>query len=92
MDGQTNMGKSSEEKIEYAEELINQGVPYRAIQIRLKEKFDSGMSNSTLQKLQARHDHIVDLEDRIDMLEKELALFKRLYFELLDATKKNLKK
>ncbi len=56
----------------------------------LVERFGSGMSNTTLLKLQYPKPKIEDLLKRIDELEQELLLFKRLYFELVAATKGKL--
>ncbi len=57
----------------------------------LAERFGSGMSNTTLLKLQFPKPKIEDLLKRIDELEQELLLFKRLYFELSTATKDKLR-
>ena len=62
------MGKSNQEKIEYAQQLLSADIPYREIQEYLKLRFGSGMSNTTLQKLQDEHDE----KDRVrDMLVAE---------------------
>ena len=85
------MGKSSKEKIDLAEDLLSKGIPYRAIQEELKKKFGSGMSNNTLKTLHSSQSRVIILEERIEFLEDELALFKKLYFQLRKATKKLLK-
>ncbi|UYP44339.1 hypothetical protein NEF87_000624 [Candidatus Lokiarchaeum ossiferum] len=77
------MGKSSKEKINYAVELLKQGKTYREIQKELKTQFGSTMSFSTLQKLNQVQEKVIGENSRIQELEQELALFKRLYFELL---------
>ena len=59
------MGKSSQEKIEYATQLLRADIPYREIQEYLKLRFGSGMSNTTLQNLQVER-------DEIDLLKEEL--------------------
>ncbi len=86
------MPKSPREKTEYAITLLSQGKTYREIQMILVEKFGSGMSNTTLLKLQYPKPKIEDLLKRIDELEQELLLFKRLYFELVAATKGKLER
>ena len=85
------MSKRDPEKIAFAEELMEQGVPYRQIQEKMKEKFGSGMSNNTLNKLQQQKSHIQVIEKELTQTKEELALFKKLYFELLAATKKRLR-
>ena len=79
-----------EEKIQFVENLLSIGKTYRDIQELMKQKFGSGMSNTTLQKIHARMSKVRQLEEKVQYLEEELALFKRLYFELLTATKKKL--
>lgn len=86
------MPKSSRQKIEYAQHLLLRGETYREIQKLLVEKFGSGMSNSTLMKIQKKTPNPLELLDRIEELDKELALFKRLYFELADVMKSTQKK
>jgi len=85
------LGKSSKEKIDLAETLLSKGIPYRKIQEELKKKFGSGMSNNTLKTLQSSQSRVNILEERIEFLEDELALFKKLYFQLRKATKERLK-
>lgn len=84
------MGKSSQEKLDLAEQLLQEGKPYRLIQEALVAKFGSGMSNTTLKRLLKEKNKIFQLEERNKQLEHELALFKKMYFELLNATKKSL--
>ena len=86
------MGKSSKEKIELAENLLSSNTSYRLIQEELKKKFGSGLSNTTLRNLQKEQSRITILEEKIEFLEDELALFKKLYFQLRKATKKRLMK
>lgn len=86
------MGKSSQKKIDYAKSLLKEGIPYLTIQERLKANFGNGMSNTTLNKIK---NHIFSSkvkDDKIQELERELALFKKLYFELLDKVKEKLEK
>jgi hypothetical protein len=85
------LGKSSKEKIDFAETLLRKGIPYRRIQEELKKKYGSGMSNNTLKNLQSSQSRVIILEERIEFLEDELALFKKLYFQLRKATKERLK-
>jgi hypothetical protein len=84
------MGKSNQEKFDLAEHLLKEGKPYRFIQDALIAKFGSGMSNTTLKRLLKEQNKIYQLEERNKQLEHELALFKKMYFELLNATKKSL--
>jgi len=84
------MGKSSQEKFDLAEQLLQEGKPYKFIQEKLLEKFGSGMSNTTLKRLLREKNKIYQLEEKNTQLEHELALFKKMYFELLNATKKSL--
>lgn len=86
------MGKSSLEKVYLAEDLLKQGKSYRFIQSQLVEKFGSGMSNTTLKNLQKRTTRMARLHTRIGELEHELALFKRLYFEIKALLIKRLQK
>ncbi len=78
------MGKSSQEKIEYAQQLLRADIPYREIQEYLKLRFGSGMSNTTLQKLQDERDEINRLREELKRCKYQLDLYKRLYNELLE--------
>lgn len=84
------MGKSSQEKIEFARDLLKIGVPYREIQANLKIKYGSGMSNTTLQGLVEEAEETRRCEEKLRKCEEELRMYKQLYFELLDAMKKKL--
>ncbi|UYP45934.1 hypothetical protein NEF87_002219 [Candidatus Lokiarchaeum ossiferum] len=64
------------------------GVSYRDIQVNLKIKYGSGMSNTTLQNLHVEVKQETEREDRIQQLENELRLYKQMYFELLESVKK----
>ena len=86
------MGKSSKEKIELAEKLLINKTSYRLIQEELKKKFGSGLSNTTLRDLQRDQSRVNILEEKIEFLEEELALFNKLYFQLRKATKNRLLK
>ncbi|MHA1512402.1 MAG: hypothetical protein ACTSRX_11875 [Promethearchaeota archaeon] len=65
-------------------------VSYRDIQLNLKIKYGDGVSNTTLQNLHIEVQHELAREDRIKQLESELALYKQIYFELLETVKKNM--
>ncbi|WP_457559607.1 hypothetical protein [Candidatus Harpocratesius sp.] len=65
---------------------------YREVQEELKRKFGSGVSNTTLQKIQEEISEIVELRAENNQLKQELAMYKNLYFELLDVMKKKLEK
>jgi len=86
------LGKSSKEKIDLAEKLLSNGTSYRLIQEELKKNFGSGMSNTTLKNLQRSFKGKNLLKEKIEFLEDELALFKKLYFQIRKATKKRLMK
>ena len=77
------MKRSSQEKVEYATKLVGEGLPYQEIQMKLRERFGSGMSNSTLKLLREAQSKLGGKSDRIRQLEQELALFKKGYFEVL---------
>lgn len=82
------IGKSSEEKIAFTKRLLVMGVSYRDIQVNLKIKYGTGMSNTTLQNLHVEVKHESHRQDRIKQLETELVLYKQMYFELLESVKK----
>jgi len=50
----------------------------------LKLRFGSGMSNTTLQKLQDERDEINRLREELKRCKYQLDLYKRLYNELLE--------
>lgn len=79
-------------KQEFATSLLKEGMKYREIQQELQKKFGSGMSNTTLQKLQKQLKEIHVLKKKVRELEEEVNLWKTLYFELKEATIKRLKK
>ncbi|WP_371806700.1 hypothetical protein [Candidatus Lokiarchaeum ossiferum] len=82
------MGRSSYEKIEYARKLIRLELPYREIQKDLRNRFGSGMSNTTLQNLAQENEEIQMLRAKNKELEKENKFYKKIYFELLETLKK----
>ena len=84
------MKPSQIEKINFAKTLLEVGVPYREIQIQLKIKFGSGVSNSKLRDLQQDLEEDGDLRVELARVNKELVLYKKLYFELLEAMKARL--
>ncbi|QEE16787.1 hypothetical protein DSAG12_02617 [Promethearchaeum syntrophicum] len=86
------MVKSSKEKLDLTRKLLQMGLSYRDIQEKLRLQFGSGVSNTTLIKLQKKNDEVSQLRKENDQLREELALFKKLYFELLALTKKRMEK
>jgi hypothetical protein len=56
--------------------LVKQGIPYKKIQDSLKEKYGSGMSNTTLKKITRTQSKLPELENKLKQTEQELALFK----------------
>ena len=78
------------EKKDYAEKLLKLNLPYREIQIILKQKFETGMSNSSLQKLRNNQQKKKDLEAENELLRHELTIFKKLYFELINSMKEKI--
>ena len=86
------MVKSSKEKLDLTRKLLKMGLSYRDIQEKLRLQFGSGVSNTTLIKLQKKNDEVSQLRKENDQIREELALFKKLYFELLALTKKRMEK
>ncbi len=84
------MGRMDEEKKIYTKNLLRVGIPYREIQTQLKIKFGSGFSNTTIQKIQVEVDEDENLRAELERVKNELALYKKLYFELLEAMKEKL--
>ena len=80
------------DKQEYASSLLKEGLKYQEIQLKLQKKFGSGMSNTTLQKLQRKTKETYALTKRVRELEEEVNLWKSMYFELKEATIKRLRK
>ena len=85
------MGKSNKGKLEFAHNLIHLGIPYREIQLKLKKEYGSGVSNNTLKKMNEEKSKIEEMEIEMATLKKELILFKKLYFELLESTEKRFR-
>ena len=85
------MGRSSRDKIEYVKTLIEKDLQYDEIQKKLFEKFGSGMSNTTIKNLSRKKEDVGQLKTKIKDLERDLSLFKRLYFDLLEKTEKKKK-
>lgn len=69
------MVKSSYEKIEFARKLVKIKIPFREIQKELRIRYDSGMLNSTLQKMSREIDDISTLERKVEQLESEKLFF-----------------
>ncbi|QEE17814.1 hypothetical protein DSAG12_03652 [Promethearchaeum syntrophicum] len=83
--------KSTAEKVEFAKQLVKLGLPYREIQEELKRNFGTGMSNTTLQKIGAQETEIAELKIRLAQTTNELELYKRLYYEIVEAMKDKIK-
>jgi len=82
---------SKNEKITFAKSLLHVGMPYREIQTQLKLKFGSGVSNNRLKELQQDIEEDEDLRTELARVKNELVLYKKLYFELLEAMKERLR-
>ncbi len=83
------MGRSSQEKIDTAIELLQAGKTFREIQAVLQQKFKSSMSFSTLSKLKKIQSTNTEESEKIRRLEQELELFKKLYFDLVEKENKS---
>ena len=81
---------SNPEIVLQASELLQQGKTYREIQEILKKKFGKGLSNNTLKKIRKNLTENCSKDREIARLNQELSLFKNLYFELLEETKRSL--
>jgi hypothetical protein len=84
------MIKLIKEKQDRIKELLQNQTTYRNIQVILKEEFGGGISNTTLKKMNQEQDRIKQLEMENQKLREELQVFKTLYYELVEATKKLL--
>ncbi len=85
------MNTSKSGKINFAKSLLQVGMPYREIQTQLKLKFGSGVSNNKLKELQQDIEEDDDLRTELARVKNELILYKKLYFELLEAMKERLR-
>jgi len=85
------MPKSSKEKLDYANFLLQKGIPYAQIQEELKIRYGTGMSNTTLQRMILETDRIKELEDEVKDISLELKMYKKMYYELLEAVKEKIK-
>lgn len=85
------MGRSSQEKIDTAVELLKTGKTFREIQAVLQQKFKSSMSFSTLSKLKNIQSTNSEDSEKIRRLTQELNLFKKLYFDLIEKENKSKK-
>jgi hypothetical protein len=84
------MPKSSKEKHEFARLLLQEGISYAQIQEEMKIKYGTGMSNSTLQRIIVETSRIKELEDQVSEMAMELKMYKKMYYELLDAVKERI--
>lgn len=84
------MPKSSKEKQELARLLLNEGISYDQIQEELKNKYGTGMSNTTLKRLTVEPERIRELEDKVKELSLELKMYKKMYYEMLDVVKERI--
>ena len=84
------MPKSPKEKQEFARSLLQQGISYAQIQEELKMRYGTGMSNSTLQRLIVESDRIRELENQVKEISLEAKMYKKMYYELLDAVKEKI--
>ncbi|MHA1745916.1 MAG: hypothetical protein ACTSWW_07940 [Promethearchaeota archaeon] len=84
------MPKSSKEKHEFARILLQEGISYAQIQEEMKIKYGTGMSNSTLQRLIVETSRIKELEDQVSEMALELKMYKKMYYDLLDAVKERI--
>lgn len=84
------MKTAKKEKITFAKSLLQVGMPYRDIQAQLKLKFGSGVSNNKLKELQQDIEEDDDIRAELTRVKSELVLYKKLYFELLEAMKERL--
>ena len=84
------MPKSSKEKHEFARLLLQEGISYAQIQEEMKIKYGTGMSNSTLQRLIVETGRIKELETQVNEMAMELKMYKKMYYDLLDAVKERI--
>ncbi len=84
------MPKSSKEKQDYARDLLQKGISYGHIQEELKQRYGTGMSNSTLQRLILESNRIQELENKMREMAVELKMYKKMYYELLEAVKEKI--
>ena len=99
------MPRTLPSKEDFAKRLLQIDVPYRDVQIILRNKYGSGLSNNTMQELK---DQVIDLEslnkelqelrklkplvEEVDTLRTELETYKRMYFELMETLRETLQK
>ena len=84
--------KISQKRKDFVKSLMDKDLSYDQIQEQLKDKFGEGMSNTTLQKIKTEMQEIHFLKTKIQHLEEEVKLWKKMYFELKDATIKQLQR
>ena len=75
-------------KNEFAKILLRQGLSYREIQLKLRNLFGAGISNSTIKSLQDEIINIIDYKELYFDCKKELQLYKNLYNQLLEMINK----
>ncbi len=84
------MANITHEKRDFARKLLKADVPYKEIQELLKVRFGSGLSNTTLKKLGEDENIIAKLQTELEKTKEQLALFKKLYFDLIEKMKGKL--
>ncbi|MHA1522469.1 MAG: hypothetical protein ACTSRK_20060 [Promethearchaeota archaeon] len=84
------MPKSSQEKLEFARLRLQEGISYSQIQEELKNKYGTGMSNTTLQRLIVETSRIKELELQVKEMVLELKMYKKMYYELLEAVREKI--
>ena len=85
------MPKLRKQRKDFVKQLMQNDYNYDQIQEKLKEKFGTGMSNTTLQRIKSEMQEITFLKKEIQHLQEEVQLWKNLYFELKDATIKKIR-
>ncbi|UYP44947.1 hypothetical protein NEF87_001232 [Candidatus Lokiarchaeum ossiferum] len=86
------MADNNEEKIEFARKLLKVGMSYRDIQLNLKLKFGSALSNTTIKKIVIVNEENENWKAKFEKSQEELAVYKNLYFEMLKVLKSKLNK
>lgn len=78
------------EKRDFAKKMLKANIPYKEIQSLLKHRFGSGMSNTTLKNLAEESNEIERLQEELQKTKEQLALFKKLYFDIVDKMRDKL--
>lgn len=84
------MKANIDEKREFARKMLKADIPYKEIQDFLKQRFGSGMSNTTLKNLAKEDNKITRLQVELQKTKEQLALFKKLYFEIVEKMRDKL--